>query len=95
MQYVGGRGDGVRTQIEAETGLLCSCHEAVGGSLVTRDIHVFTWHGTLALDAVGVRHTAVGVVTIVITGVNHLDIRFGNSWLFGKFLADKVLGNRG
>ena len=94
MQHVGSGCDRIRTQIEAEASLLSSGDEAVSGSLVTSDVHVLTGHSALTLDAVGVSYAAVGVMTIVVTGTDHLNVCLGNSRFLGEFLADEVFGNR-
>ena len=90
MQHVGSRSDGVRTEVELQASLLGSSNEAIGCSLVTRDVHIASGHLVLGLNATHVDSTRVGVVSVVVACLHHLDIVLGNGGLLGKLLLQEV-----
>ena len=93
VQHVGGRGDGVRAEVELQARLLGSSDEAVGCGLVARDVHIASGHLVLRLDAIDVCHARVSVVSVVVARLNHLDVGLGHTRLLGKFLLKEIEGD--
>ena len=93
MQHIRCRRDGVAAQIKLQSSLLGSGDEAVCRSLITRDIHIASGHLCLRLDAIDVHGRRMGVVTIVVTRLDDLDIGFGYGRLLGELLAQEVEGH--
>ena len=92
MQHVGCRSDGIGTEEQLQACFLGSGNKAVGGCLVARDIHVSAGNGSLAFNLICVGYGSMGIVSVVISCMNDLDICFGYFGLFGEFFADKVFG---
>ena len=90
VEHVGGRRDGVRTEVKLQASLLCCGDEAVGRGLVARDVHIAAGLLVLCLYAVDVGSRRVRVVAVVVTCLNHLDVSFGYGRLLGKLLAQEV-----
>ena len=90
VQYISSRGDRIRTQIEFQTCLLSSSDETVGRSLVTSDIHIASRHLLLRLYAIDVDGRRVGVVSVVVTSLDHLDVCLSDGRLLGELLAQEV-----
>ena len=90
VEHVGSRGNGIRTQIEFQSGLLGSSNETVGSSLVTRDIHITARFLLLRLDTINVHCRRVCVVTVVVASLDYLDISLSNSGLLGKLILEEV-----
>ena len=90
VQDIGSGSDRIRTEEETQTGFLGGGNQAVRGGLVAGDVHVASRHLLFRLDAVGGGHARVGVVTVVITSLNHLDVILCNSRLLGKLLTQEI-----
>ena len=90
VEHISGGSDGVGTEIEAQTGLFGSGNQAIGCGLVAGDVHIASLHLVLRLDAVCGGHAGVHVVAIVVAGLHHLDVVFGDGGLFGEFLTQEV-----
>ena len=90
MEYICCRSDRIRTQVEAQASLLGSCNEAVGRSLVTRDVHIASRNFVLGFYTIDVDGAGMGVVTIVPTSLNHFDVCLGDCWLLGELLFQEV-----
>ena len=91
VEHVGSGSDGVRTQIELQSGFLGSSNETVCRGLVTRNVHVATGFLVLRLNTIHVDCRGVGVVTIVIACLHHLDIVLCNLRFLGKLLAKEII----
>ena len=90
MQHVCGRSDGIAAQVELQTGLLGSGDETIGSGLVAGDVHITAGHLVLGLNAVYVCHTAVCVVSVVVSGLDNLDVGICHSGFLGKLLAQEI-----
>ena len=90
VQDVGGWGDGIRAEIQFQSGLLGSGNETVGCGLVAGDVHIASGPLVFRLDAIGVGHAAVGVGSIVISSLNHLHVPVGHTGFLGKFLMEHI-----
>ena len=90
MEHVGGGGDGIGAQIELQASLLGSSDEAVSRSLVTCDIHIASRLLVLRLHTVDAGGSSVGVVSVVVAGLYHLDICFSDGRLLGELLLQEV-----
>ena len=94
VQHIGCGGDGVRTQVKLQACFLGSGYEAVGRGLVARNVHIASGSLYFAFNLVSVRGGCVGVVPVVVSGADNLDIGFCNFGFLGEFLADKLFGYR-
>ena len=80
-------------EVELQSGLLCCGDEAVGCCLVARDVHVATGHLVLRLDAIATSHARVCVVSVVVAGLDNLDVGFCQLGLLGEFLPEEAEGD--
>ena len=94
VENVGGRCDGVTAEKQAQSRALGGGHEPVGNGFVARDVHVATRPFVNRLDAVGGRNRSVGVVAIIIAGMQHADVVFGHIGLCFKLFAQITLHQR-
>ena len=92
VQHIGGGSDGVRTQIQLQAGLLGSGDETVGCGFVTRNVHIASGGLYLTFYLVSVGNGCVGIMSIVVSGADNLDIGFRNFGLLGEVLTDEVFG---
>ena len=90
VEHVGGGSDWIRTEIEFQTGLLGSGDETIGRSLVTGDIHIASGLLFLRLHTIDVDGRRMGVVAIVITCLNHLDVSLGDGGFLGELLFQEI-----
>ena len=94
VEDVGGGSDGVGAEIEFQSGPLGGSDEAIGRGFVARDVHITAGQLVLSLDAIGRRHGGVGVGTIVVSGVDDLDVGLCHPGFLGEFLLEEV-GHKG
>ena len=90
VKHIGGWCDGVATQVKLQASLLGSGDETICCGFVTRNIHVAASHFLLRLNTIDIGGRAMCVVSVVIACLNHLDVGFGDGWLFGKLLTKEV-----
>ena len=94
IENVGGRCDGVTAEKQAQFRALGGSHEPIGNGFVARDVHVTPRPFVNRLDAIGGWNRSVGVVAIIITGMQHADVIFGHIGLCFKFFVQIVLYQR-
>ena len=87
------RCDGIRTKVEFQSGLLGSSNETISRSLVARNVHVTARHLVLSLYTIYICHTAVRVVSVIISSLNDLDVCLCHFWLLGKLLTQESKRN--
>ena len=94
VQHIGGRRNGIRTEVKAQSGFLCSCYKAIGRCLVTVYVHVFSRAFRFArLYVVSVFYRSVHVATEIISGFQHLHIGFGYGRFACKLLTQQRFGH--
>ena len=93
VQHIGSRSDGVGSEEQFQAGFFSGGDKTVGGCLVTRDIHVSSGDGAFAFNLISMGYRGMSVVSVVISGMDNLDICFSDGGLLGKFLTDKVFGD--
>ncbi len=84
MQYVGGRGDGVRTQEQGASALFRSHDEAPCGSRIAVHIGVCAGLHAVSLDTV-CRHRGMCVVAVVPACMYDFGVGLVYGWFLGKF----------
>ena len=94
VENVGGWCDGVTAEKQAQSRALGGGYEPVGNGFVARDVHVATRPFVNRLDAIGGRNRSMGVVAIIITGMQHADVVFGHIGLCFKLFAQIALHQR-
>ena len=90
MQDVGSGSDGVGAEVKAETCLLSRCNKTVCGGLVAGDIHITSLNLVFGFDAIYVGGTAVRIVSVVVTCLNHLYISLCDARFLGKLVFEEV-----
>ena len=90
VEHVGGRSDGVGTKVKSQSCLLSGSDKTVCCSLVTCDVHIASGFLGLRLHAIHVDGAGVGVVSVVPTGLDHLDISLCDGGLLGELIAQEV-----
>ena len=92
VQYIGCRSNGIGAEEQLQASLFSCGDETVSSRFVPRDIHVSAGNGGFAFNLICVGYGSMGVVSIVISCMDDLDICPGNFGLFGEFLADEIFG---
>ena len=92
VQYIGCRSNGIGAEEQLQASLFSCGDETVSSCFVPRDIHVSAGNGSLTFNLICMGYGSMGVVSVVISCMDDLDICPGNFGLFGEFLADEIFG---
>ena len=91
MKDVGCGSDWIRAKEKSQSSPFGGCHESVGCSLVTRDVHILARHFHFRLDAISCRYRSMDIMSIVVSCIHHFYVVFCNFGFTLEFLAQEVL----
>ena len=94
MQYIGCRSNGIGTQIKFQTRFFGSGNETVSCGFVAGDVHIASGRFYFTFNLISMCSGCMGVMSVVVSGADNLDIGFCNFGFLGEFLADKLFGYR-
>ena len=92
MQYIGCRSNGIGTQIKFQTRFFGSGNETVSCGFVAGDVHIASGRFYFTFNLISMCNGCMGVMSVVVSGADNLDIGFCNFGFLGKFLAYEVFG---
>lgn len=85
VQYIGCRSNGIGAEEQLQASLFSCGDETVSSCFVPRDIHVSAGNGSLTFNLICMGYGSMGVVSVVISCMDDLDICSGNFGLLANF----------